>query len=128
MASVAALFGYKGTVATVTLRKGGELALPAPAMASVRRGSNLTVLTDFGTQANAEVLAVALREANLAWIVGDFTFGASNVSRRYLLGGVPLTVSLRERSHWPQQRPRKHEGPTAGLLGKLGPRASDRRA
>jgi hypothetical protein len=94
MAAVAALFGYKGTVARVTSAgPKGEWSLDAPVLTSVRQGKNLIVLLNYNTLGNAEVLAVALREQNLGWLLGDFTCGWSALTRRYSLGGLLLTVS-----------------------------------
>jgi hypothetical protein len=95
MAAVAALFGYEGRVAVVTPTGGKpEWELKAPDLETVRRGKNLIVLMNWNTLGNAEVLAVALREANLAWLLGDFTSGWSTITRRYALGGLLLTVNL----------------------------------
>jgi C-terminal processing protease CtpA/Prc len=95
MAAVAALFGYRGTIATYRNAVGVDARLDAPAgIENIRAGKNLVVLTNYNTMADAEVLAVALREENEAWIVGDFTFGTSTICRRYSFSGFLLTVTV----------------------------------
>ena len=102
-ASAAARLGYSGRFAEGTMRDGKPINFNAPAR-ELRRAGPIVVLVNGRSGSAAELLAVVLRDAGLARIVGEKSAGAVRLSNYFEVAGGALQITVADVRGGPQRR------------------------